>query len=241
MKIFEIYAILDSIAPFELQESWDNSGLIIGSMNDEFDDIVLSLDLDSTIVASAKPNTLFITHHPLIFKGLKRVDSSKYPSNLIKMMIKKDISLISMHTNYDKVVLNRFVLSEILGYQDYEQYGDFILKFEVNQSFEEFVSRIKSKLNLPTLRVVKGSEFIKTAAICTGSGSELIGSFEADCFLSGDFKYHTALESYENSLSLIDINHFESERYFGESLAFYLQKFNLFATITNSINPFEYR
>ena len=67
MKISEIYAILDSIAPFELQESWDNSGLIVGSMDDEFGDIVLSLDLDSHIVAKAGPKTLFITHHPLIF------------------------------------------------------------------------------------------------------------------------------------------------------------------------------
>ena len=69
MKISEIYAILDSIAPFDLQESWDNSGLIIGSMSDEFDSIALSLDLDSSLIARAKPRTLFITHHPLIFKG----------------------------------------------------------------------------------------------------------------------------------------------------------------------------
>lgn len=241
MKIAEILPILDSIAPFEFQESWDNSGLIVGSLSDEFDTISLSLDLDSALVSQAKPKTLFITHHPLIFKGLKSIDSSKYPGNLIKEMIKKDITLISMHTNYDKAVLNKFVLSEILGYKNYEQDGDFILKFEVNQSFEEFVSHIKSKLNLTTLRVVKGADFIQTAALCTGSGSELIGSFKADCFLSGDFKYHTALESYENQLCLIDINHFESERYFGESLALNLQKFQLFATITNSINPFEYR
>lgn len=241
MKISEIYAILDSIAPFDLQESWDNSGLIIGSMSDEFDSIALSLDLDSSLIARAKPKTLFITHHPLIFKGLKSINSSEYPANLIKEMIKKDISLISMHTNYDKMVLNKFVLSEILGYKNYEQDGEFILKFEVNKSFEEFVVDIKSKLNLATIRVVKGCDFIKTAALCTGSGSELISNLKADCFLSGDFKYHTALQSYENSLSLIDINHFESERYFGESLALNLQKFKVFATITNSINPFEYR
>ena len=241
MKISEIYNVLNSIAPFELQESWDNSGLIVGSMSDEFNSITLSLDLDSSLVARATPGTLFITHHPLIFKGLKRLDGSKYPANLIKAMIKKDISLIAMHTNYDKVVLNKFVLSEILGYKNYEEVGEFVLKFEVNKSFEEFANQIKSRLNLSTLRVVKSSEFIKTAALCTGSGSELIGSFEVDCFLSGDFKYHTALEAYENSLSLIDINHFESEQYFGESLALNLQKFGLFATITNSINPFEYR
>lgn len=240
MKISEIYAILDSIAPFENQETWDNSGLIIGSMNSEFDQVVLSLDLDTNIVNNAKEKTLFITHHPLIFKGLKRLELSKFPSNLINIMLKKDISLISMHTNFDLHVLNKYVLSEVLGYRDFTEDG-FILKFDVNKSFEEFANEIKTKLKISNLRVVKSNEFIKTAAFCTGSGADLIGDFEADCFLSGDFKYHTALECYENSLSLIDIGHFESERYFGDSLAAYLQKNGVFATITNSINPFEYR
>ena len=71
MKISEIYAILDEIAPFCDQESWDNSGLILGDFKSECERIYLSLDLDSALVENAKPNSLFITHHPLIFKGLK--------------------------------------------------------------------------------------------------------------------------------------------------------------------------
>ncbi|ALV24319.1 putative protein (NIF3 domain) [Campylobacter iguaniorum] len=241
MKIAQIYAILDELAPFCDQESWDNSGLLIGSFDDEFDDLILSLDLDFDLIKNAKRNSLFITHHPLIFKGLKSLDSSKFPSNLIKEIIKKDIKLISMHTNFDKHILNKFVLSQILGYKNFTQIGDFVLKFEVNKSFEEFAKEIKNSLSLSNLRVVKAGEFVKTAAFCTGSGADLIGEFEADCFLSGDFKYHTALECYENELSLIDIGHFESERFFGDCLALALQKSEVFATITNSINPFEYR
>lgn len=239
MKIAEIYQILDEVAPFEAQESWDNSGLLLGNMDDEFDKIYASIDLDSNLIQKIEKNSLVITHHPLIFKGLKSLNPSVYPSNLIYEMIKKDIKLISMHTNFDKFVLNKFVASEILGYEITE-IRDFLVFFEVNKSFDEFAKEIKQKLKISNLRVVKAGEFIKTATLCTGSGADLLGSFKSDCFLTGDIKYHSALESLENKISLIDINHFESEAYFGQSLAKNLQKYNLNIIITNSINPFLY-
>lgn len=239
MKIAEIYKILDEIAPFEAQESWDNSGLLLGNMDDEFDKIYASIDLDSNLIQKIEKNSLVITHHPLIFKGLKSLNPSVYPSNLIYEIIKKDIKLISMHTNFDKFVLNQFVASEILGYKITE-IRDFLVFFEVNKIFDEFAKEIKQKLKISNLRVVKASEFIKTATLCTGSGADLLGSFKSDCFLTGDLKYHSALESLENRISLIDINHFESEAYFGQSLAKNLQKYNLNIIITNSINPFLY-
>lgn len=239
MKIAEIYKILDEIAPFEAQESWDNSGLLLGNMDNEFDKIYASIDLDSNLIQKIEKNSLVITHHPLIFKGLKSLNPSVYPSNLIYEIIKKDIKLISMHTNFDKFVLNQFVASEILGYEIAE-IRDFLVFFEVNKSFDEFAKEIKQKLKISNLRVVKAGEFIKTATLCTGSGADLLGSFKSDCFLTGDIKYHSALESLENKISLIDINHFESEAYFGQSLAKNLQKYNLNIIITNSINPFLY-
>lgn len=239
MKIAEIYQILDEIAPFEAQESWDNSGLLLGNMDDEFDKIYASIDLDSNLIQKIEKNSLIITHHPLIFKGLKSLNPSVYPSNLIYEIIKKDIKLISMHTNFDKFVLNQFVASEILGYKITE-IRDFLVFFEVNKIFDEFAKEIKQKLKISNLRVVKASEFIKIATLCTGSGADLLGSFKSDCFLTGDLKYHSALESLENRISLIDINHFESEAYFGQSLAKNLQKYNLNIIITNSINPFLY-
>lgn len=239
MKIAEIYQILDEVAPFEAQESWDNSGLLLGKMDDEFDKIYASIDLDSNLIQKIEKNSLIITHHPLIFKGLKSLNPSIYPSNLIYEIIKKDIKLISMHTNFDKFVLNQFVASEILGYKITE-IRDFLVFFEVNKIFDEFAKEIKQKLKISNLRVVKASEFIKIATLCTGSGADLLGSFKSDCFLTGDLKYHSALESLENRISLIDINHFESEAYFGQSLAKNLQKYNLNIIITNSINPFLY-
>ncbi|DAB31213.1 MAG TPA: Nif3-like dinuclear metal center hexameric protein, partial [Sulfurospirillum sp. UBA11407] len=118
MQVKEIYEFLNDLSPFELQESWDNSGLLVGSMEDEVQRIYLSLDVDSVLIDEVESNSLLIVHHPLIFKGLKNLNSTRYPSNIIKKMIKKDISLIAMHTNFDKTHLNRYVATEVLGYQN---------------------------------------------------------------------------------------------------------------------------
>ena len=115
MKLKKIYEYLDSISPFELQEKWDSSGLVLGDMQREISQAVLSIDIDEDLIDNAKEGTLFIVHHPLIFGSLKAMDLSKYPSNLLAKMIKKDISLIAMHTNFDKTHLNRYVFTQVLG------------------------------------------------------------------------------------------------------------------------------
>jgi len=239
MRVEEIIKILDKIASFELQEEWDNSGLIIGSPKDEFSNIYLSLDVDSELVKSLEKNSLLITHHPLIFKGLKRINFTKYPSNVIKELIKKDIKLISMHTNYDKTCLNSYVAREILGFDKIEC-EEFVCYFDVNDTFESFSRLVKNRLNLQYLKKVKGKDFIKKAALTTGSGAQLLDKINADCFLTGDIKYHQAYEAMENNLSMIEINHFESEIYFAESLNENLKNFNIQAIIANSKNPFTY-
>lgn len=238
MTIAEIYQILDEISPFCDQESWDNSGLLLGSMDDKFSQIYTSLDCDSKMIAKIPSNSLLITHHPLIFKGLKKVDN-KFPCNILCEMIKKEIFLISMHTNFDKHCLNRYFVTEILELE-VDEIDEFIIYANVNMKFVDFVKLVAKKLNLSQIRAVKSHEFIKKVAICTGSGADLINKINADCFITGDLKYHTALECYENRLSLIDIGHFESERYFGECLAKLLQKKQITAIIQSSINPFNY-
>ena len=239
-KINDILKLLDKIAPFELQEEWDNSGLIVGSLNDEFDKIYLSLDIDSELIEALESNSLLITHHPLIFKGLKKLDFEKYPANIIQKMIKKDIKLISMHTNYDKTHLNRYVAQKVLGYEVINC-EEFVCYFEVEEKFDIFAKSIQKRLQLPFLKTVIGKDFIRKAAITTGSGAELLNAVEADCFLTGDIKYHQAYEAKENRLSMIEIGHFESEIYFADSLSENLKNFDIQAIIANSKNPFIYK
>lgn len=238
MRVREIYNFLNELSPFSLQSEWDNSGLLIGDANTIVKTVYLSLDIDSELLENVDNNSLIITHHPLIFKGIKKIDFCIYPTNLIKKMIQKNISLISMHTNFDKTHLNRYVASNILGY-DILSCDDFVCYFRANSSLEEICMNLKKKLDLKHLRVTVGKTYINDCAITTGSGGDLIGEINADCFLSGDFKYHQALEAKENGLTLIDIGHYESEKFFGECLMQYLNNFPLKVIMSNSKNPFE--
>jgi len=146
-----------------------------------------------------------------------------------------------MHTNYDKCVLNRYVLSEILGFSEFESDGEFLLKFRPNLPFGKLCELVKKRLEIPQLRVCGESDkFIATCALCTGSGAEFAHDLRADCLITGDIKYHAAFAAAHDEVSLIDAGHFESERYFGASLAPLLQKNQIFAKIATSINPFHY-
>ena len=88
--------------------------------------------------------------------------------------------------------------------------------------------------------IVYAKDEISKICICTGSGADLMQDVKADAFLTGDLKYHQALYAKENGLNLIDINHYESERYFSDFLAKYLQNLKIEVIISNSKNPFTY-
>ena len=240
MILSEIYEKLDELSPFELQEKWDNSGLIVGSKDQEIDKIVLSIDVDEELIDSLDADTLLITHHPLIFSGLKELDFDKYPANLLHKMIRKNISNIAMHTNFDISHMNDYVTNEVLGYKVVKKDG-FLNYIEVNEDFDQFAKKIREKLSLEFVKNVKCKNFIKTAALTTGSGASQIGYVDAECFLTGDIKYHDAMAAKSINLSLIDIGHFESERYFGEILQSHLKILGLEAIIATSKNPFMYK
>ncbi|NOZ90579.1 MAG: Nif3-like dinuclear metal center hexameric protein [Epsilonproteobacteria bacterium] len=238
MKIDDIYKQLNDISPFELQEKWDNSGLLIGDMNREIEHISVSLDIDIDILKRAKEDTLFIVHHPLIFSGLKRLDFSIYPSNLIEIMIQKRLSLIAMHTNFDKTHLNSFVFEKVLGFKK-EYQDDFICKTTGEWSKDELLTHIKSKLGLETLRVVSPKSVIKSIALTTGAGASLMDEVEADCFLTGDIKYHDAMKAMSQNLMMIDIGHYESEKFFVDVILSELENLSHLGIISQSKNPFE--
>jgi dinuclear metal center YbgI/SA1388 family protein len=238
MTVLQIYTLLDTISPFQTQESWDNSGLNIGSKHQEVESIYLSIDITKELIDRLPHNSLIITHHPLFLKQ-ENIIFDEYPYNLVQIMAQKNISLISMHTNFDKSHLNSYVCTEILGYEIVKK-DEFFCYFNVNRSFDEFALDVKNSLNLKFTKNIKAQEYIKTAVLTTGSGASLIPKIEADCFLSGDMKYHDSLSAKERGLSIIDIGHYESEIYFADILDKELKIKNIFAIIANSRNPFSY-
>ncbi len=238
MKISEIYQKLNTISPFELQERWDNSGLLVGDMNRKFDHIALGLDLDKDSLESAKENTLFIVHHPLIFSGLKQLDFSVYPANLLEIMVKKNLSLIAMHTNFDKTHLNSYVFEKILGFKK-ESQDEFVCQTTGSWSKDELLKLLKERLGLETLRVVSPKHKITSIALTTGAGASLMDEVDADCFLTGDIKYHDAMKAISQNLMMVDIGHYESEQFFVDVMMKELKNLGILGIISQSQNPFE--
>lgn len=243
MLVKDIYTFLNELSPFDTQEKWDNAGLLVGSMDDNIKNVYISIDLDEQLVDEAEEESLIITHHPLIFSGLKKVNYDTYSTKLLKKLIKKDICLISMHTNIDKTHLNKYVAQDVLGLEILNQ-DEFISYANVNMDFNDLVKDISKKLGLKTTKAVKCKDFIRNVAIVTGAGMSLLNEVQADCFLTGDIKYHDAMEAKARGISLIDIRHYESERYFSTLveglLSEHLKKNELKAIITASKNPFEF-
>jgi dinuclear metal center YbgI/SA1388 family protein len=244
MLIKEIYNFLDELSPFSTQEKWDNSGLIVGSMHDSFTEVYISLDLDLEYVKSIAKGALVITHHPLIFSGLKKINDDTYSTKLLKKLIKKDIKLISMHTNIDKSHLNKYVFQEVLGFE-LEKEEDFFCYAKVNMPFKKLQKLIKKKLNLKFVKNVKCHKHIETIALTTGSGMSLLNHVNADCYLTGDIKYHDAMEAKLQKVSLIDIGHYESEVHFGPMVNALLEKYliknKISAIMGKNKNPFNYK
>ena len=238
MKLQDIYTHLNKISPFELQEKWDNSGLIVGEMSREVSQIVVSLDIDFSMIEEAKEGTLFVVHHPLIFGKLTQLDFAKYPSNLLEQMILKKHSCIALHTNFDQTHLNKYVFEKILGFT-LESQNAFLCTTKGTWNYKALLRLIKEKLDLPTLKVVGKKENITSIALCTGAGASLMDEVKADCFLTGDIKYHDAMKAMSEDLMMIDIGHYESEKFFAEILLEELKVLPILAIIANSKNPFH--
>ena len=239
MTLQEIYNHLNTISPFELQEKWDNSGLVVGDMRREVPQIVVSLDIDAQMIAEAKEGTLFVVHHPLIFGKLSELDFGAYPANLIEQMILKRQSLIAMHTNFDQTHLNRYVFEKVLGFT-LEREEPFLCYSKGEWTREALYTRLKEKLGLSLIKAVAPKEKIETIAMCTGAGASFIDTVDADCLLTGDIKYHDAMKAESIGLMMVDIGHYESERFFAEIMAEELKVLPILAIIANSKNPFHF-
>ncbi len=105
MKLYELISFLESLAPLPYQESYDNSGLLVGEPDTVLSSALISLDCTEAVVdeAIAKGADVIISHHPIIFKGLKRFNNQSYVERVVAKAIKNDIALYAIHTNLDSV------------------------------------------------------------------------------------------------------------------------------------------
>lgn len=215
--------------------------MLLGTLNHSFEKIYLSLEVTCEIIEQMEKNSLLITHHPLIFSPLKTLNFEHYPAKLLQMAIAKNIQLIAMHTNFDKTHFGQYITQKILKIQKFEQ-NDFVVYFKWNDTLESLCSHIKEKFALKQLKLTKSQNaHCKNIALVTGSGGGFVRHLDKiDCLITGDIKYHEAMEAKACNLHLIDCGHYELECYFGEILLPFLTNQGYKAIILDSQNPFNF-
>lgn len=227
-RICDIMSALDSLSPFALQESWDNCGLNIGSATQQVASVAVSLEATLEIVEALPCDSLLVVHHPLLFKPLKCLDTARYPANIAQILLRKNIALLALHTNFDKSHFSRLLVERVLGFAVQTNDG-FVAYFEPHWTHAECVASLKEKFGLAQVVCANPKPAYRTAALISGAGASMADSIDVDCLLSGDMRYHDAMIARSMGRTIFDIRHFESERFFTPFMLEILQSLGITA------------
>ena len=241
MKIKEVLSALERFAPLPLQESWDNAGLQVGLTETEVSGALLCLDVNERIVDEAvkKGCNLIVSHHPLLFRGLKTISDLTDVQRTVMKVIENHLCVVSMHTNMDNAKGGvNFRIAEKLGLSDIEFFAskqvdgieagsgvtglltdpmaadDFVLA--VKKAFGVECAMCNELLRRPVHKV----------AICGGAGDFLLDEAlkaGADAFITGEMHYHQYF-GYEQKIQICVIGHYQSEQFTTEVFQTIIQK-----------------
>lgn len=259
MLIRDITAVIERFAPLAWQADYDNAGLIVGRPDDEVHAALLAVDVTEAVLDEAERTgcDLVITHHPIIFRPLKRFNSADAVQRCVERAIRRGIALYACHTNLDSAPNGMsWHLAEQLGIRALQTLEpvapDSPVGFGVVGSLPEpeelfaFLGRMQRQLHVGCVRhsdpVVPR---VQRIAVCTGAGASLIGEARragAELYVTADLKYNDFMTP-DGALVVADIGHFESE-YGAISLLFDILSKNLFnfalRKSENSCNPVHY-
>ena len=259
----ELIQYLESIAPLHLQESYDNSGLLIGSIDIPLTGVMICLDCTEEILDEAVRSgcNMVISHHPAIFYGLKSITGSNLTERIVIKAIKADLIIYAIHTNLDNILsggVNEKIAQQ-LGLKiegvlrpngnttDVNEYGAGLIgRFSKPINEFEFLQLLKEKMKTGVIRYSKLLEKpIEKVAVCGGSGSFLLEDAVkagVQAFVTSDYKYHGFFEA-DGKLIICDIGHYESEQYTIQLLEELISgKFTTFAARCTQLNsnPIHY-
>ncbi len=254
--IHDIASHLESIAPLSYQEGYDNAGLITGDASWEVTNILCCLDCTEAVVDEAiqRGCNLVVAHHPIVFKGLKKINGRNYVERTIIKAIKNDVAIYAIHTNLDNVLyrgvnsriaeklglLNSRILSPKPSPNGAEIGAGLIGELPSAMEEAHFLEKLKEIMLVGCIRHtwLLGRP-IKSVALCGGSGSFLLPAAiacKADIYITGDFKYHEFFDA-DGHLVIADIGHFESEQFTIDLLHEIIsEKFTIFAPLKTSVN-----
>ena len=227
MILKDIIDIIESVAPLSGQESWDNSGLQIGHKEADIASVLCCTDVTEAIIdeAIAKGCNLVLSHHPLLFHGLKTIQGLTFQERVVEKALRAAICVYSSHTAMD-VYLHGVSgrMAEKIGITDYrilvptgEDIGLGVIgDLQTPVSIDRFLALVKEAFHVPAIRYTRpAGDTIRRVALGGGACGEY---FEealaqgADAFVSAEFKHHELLAA-DGRIMLLDIGHFESEQY----------------------------
>ena len=225
MKVGDITGALEVFAPLRIQEQWDNSGLLIGSPEDQVHGVLVGFDCTPELIEEAveKGCDMVVTHHPLIFQGIKRINANDPVGAAVMCAVKKGVAVYAAHTTADKVIAGvsgamarRLELKnvEIMVPEEDGTVGlGCIGNFPEPMNGKEALKYVKEKFGLKIIRSSKPLEMpIKRVALLGGSGGSeipLARAKGAQLYITADVSYHNFFTP--DGFMVMDIGHFESE------------------------------
>lgn len=227
VKVKDIATVIEEFAPKELQESYDNAGLQVGDPEAEVSGVLLCLDVTEDVLKEAQERecNLIISHHPLIFKGLKSLTGATATQRLVIEALKKGTAVYSAHTNLDSVwdgvsheIARRLAVKdlEILDPHPANPKTGLGVVGNIKPLPKiEFLRKIKDTFKVNALRysAQSPSVVVRRVAVCGGAGASLISAAigaKADILVTGDVKYHD-FTAFGDEIIIADIGHYESE------------------------------
>ena len=224
---------LERFAPLPLQESWDNAGLQVGLTETEVSGALLCLDVNERIVDEAvrKGCNLIVSHHPLLFRGLKTISDLTDVQRTVMKVIENHLSVISMHTNMDNAKGGvNFRIAQKLGLRDVRFFaskqvdgieaGSGVVGDMVEpMAADDFVLAVKRVFGVECAMCNELLRRpVRKVAICGGAGDFLLDEAlkaGADAFITGEMHYHQYF-GYEQQIQICVIGHYQSEQFTAE-------------------------
>ena len=219
MKVKEILNWLDTLAPFETAEGFDNVGLLMGDREAEVHTVLFGMDItdamaDEAIQLGAE---LLITHHPFIFHALKRIDYTGPQGRTLCRLAEKRISVIAAHTNWDKApggvgdsLAKALELAEVTNADDYVRVGALPSPMDLSA----FAAHVRKTLHIDARFYPSSDAFITRVAVAGGAYGE--GYFAAlaagaQAYVVGEIAHHEILDAAARGLTLCDAGHYATE------------------------------
>lgn len=255
MKIKQIQHIIEQKSPLELQESWDNSGFQIRFGHSDIETILVAVEVTASVIREAQRSGagLIVTHHPMFFNPIKKIDDNDVTGNYAAELIKSGISVYATHTPFDRCEGgNNDYLAELLKLNDIQPMDTDesgycrIGNAPSVMSAAEYISELCEALDIDKSHVSFAGNLqhrVIKVGLCTGSGTDFLeAAAEAGCdlFVTGDVRYHAAQQARELGLNLLDIGHYGSEKIFVPNMTGYLRENTDVKVIASKedLNPF---